>query len=69
MQGVIEGAAGYQQAMRLRGEKPLFCPPAGKSFTFDELLAIIERASPADRKGSAVAVILTAYAAKYPCAD
>jgi len=69
MQGVVEGAAGYQNALRERGKQPLFCPPAGKSFSLDELFAIMEAAKPANRIQPAVGVILDAYAEKYPCKD
>lgn len=66
-QGIIEGAAGYQEGLGRAGKSLLFCPPAGKGYSIEELMKILSQSSRADRKRPASLVVLEAYARKYPC--
>lgn len=67
LQGLIEGAAGYQEALSKAGKPPLFCPPKGKGYSAEELVQILDRSSPAEKNRPASLVILEAYTRKYPC--
>jgi len=67
LQGVLEGSAGYQKALKKAGKPQLFCPPADKGYSIEELIKILSQSSKADKNRPASLVILEAYARKYPC--
>jgi len=67
LQGVIEGAVGYQESLGKVGKRLLFCPPKGKGHSIEELLKILNQSSRADKNRPASLVILEAYTLKYPC--
>ncbi|MEO0399907.1 MAG: Rap1a/Tai family immunity protein [Pseudomonadota bacterium] len=69
LQGVIEGAAGYQQALTAAGKPALFCPPKGKNYSVDEIFRFLDRASDEDKSRPASAVIIEAYAGAFPCRE
>ncbi len=67
LQGVIEGAAAYQQGLAASGKPALFCPPPKKAYAIDEFLRLLRNAPNDDQNRPASEVILEAYAKKYPC--
>lgn len=67
LQGAVEAVMAYRQALETEGAPPLFCPPSDHAESIDGLLGILNRATEADRRKSAVAWILESYAKKYPC--
>lgn len=69
LQGVVEGAVGYQQALVEQGKRPLFCPPKGGSHSLQEIFSLLSAGPAADKRRPAHLVILEAYARKYPCKE
>ncbi len=67
LQGAVETAMGYNDALKASGKTPLFCPPSNSSESLDGVLAVLERAKQEDRNREAAALILENYARKYPC--
>lgn len=67
LQGVVEGAAGYQQTLAEQGKRPLFCPPKNKNYSMQDLFALLGKSVSADRNRAASLVILESYARQYPC--
>ena len=67
LQGVMEGIGGYQEGLPQAGKTPLFCPPKGKSYSFEELMQILNQSSPNNHDRPASKVILETYIQRYPC--
>ena len=69
LQGVAEGAIGYHQTLRTLNKSTAFCPPQGKSFSIsmEDLFAMLENTSPADRNSAAAEAIVKGIGEKYPC--
>ncbi len=69
LQGVVEGAAAYQQSLQARGETTLFCPPRGKGYSMQDVLDLLEKAPPGERDAAAPRVILEGFSRRFPCSD
>ncbi len=69
LQGVIEGAASYQQTLAEQGKSPLFCPPRNKSYSIEEIIVFMNKSTETNKKRAATLVIMEAYARQYPCND
>ena len=67
LQGLIEGAAGYQQTLMKQGKKPLFCPPSGKSHSIEHVIRYLTNSAKKDKLRPASLVIIESYASAYPC--
>lgn len=67
LQGAVESAVAYQEALVQKGAEPLFCPPRNTGHSIESLFAILERSPAAERRKTAVAVILDGFTASYPC--
>jgi len=67
LQGLVEGAASYQEILINNGKKTLFCPPKGKSYSLEELFENLERSKQDHGNHRAATVIMEAYAKEYPC--
>ena len=67
LQGVIEGAAAYQQSLLAEEKAPLFCPPQNKNYSIEEIFLLLGKAKIEDNARPAAHFVLEAYANKYPC--
>lgn len=67
LQGVIEGAAGYQQTLAEQGKPLLFCPPRGTQYSLQDFFGVLEKSDAADKTRAASVVIMEAYVRRYPC--
>ena len=67
LQGAVETAMGYNDALKDAGQTGLFCPPPGTSESLDSLIAMLERTKAEDRTRQAASLILEDYARKSPC--
>ena len=67
LQGVVEGAVGYNETLATQSKAAAFCPPTNKDYSIDEMLRFLAETKRDERSQPASLVILEAYAQQYPC--